>query len=227
MRAPNPRNPQNPQAMKKPQEPDLPMPPHWEGGANMPESMKILLEPPPWPEIEWIADMAHKLLPRHRKKGKPEMDVWKGACEEAVAIHRLAFETIRRKRHAIARAPLDSTLIDHFITPQLKAKEREEQHVSYERGCKLVTEEDKRLRALKAFEELAGAQNAEHHRRNGFTLNEVWTWRMRWARRSKKFYENVKKMLAAENGQKAAAAGQPPKKTGQKKKRPPKKGPGK
>jgi len=227
MRTPNPRNPQNPQAMKKEQEPDLPMPPDWEGGANMPESMKILLEPPPWPATEWTAVMAHKLLPRHRRKGKPEMEVWKDACEEAVLVHRIAFETIRRKRHAIAKAPMDSNLIDHYIMPQLKAKEREEHHVNYERGCKLVTSEDKRLRALKAFEDLAGEQNAKHHGKHGFTLNEVWTWRMRWARGSKKFYEDVKKMLAAENGQKSAAAGQPPKKTGPKKKRPPKKGPGK
>jgi hypothetical protein len=212
---------------KNQKEPNLQVPPHCGSETNTPESLMILLEPPPWPDVAWVADMAYKLLPRHRRKGKAVADVWRDACEEAVTAHRLAFDTIQHKRQRQAGAPREMALIEHFIVPQLKAKERESHHVSYERGCKLVTSEDKRLRAMKAFEDVAGEQGAEQYREHGFTLEEVWTWRMRWARSSKKFYEQVKKSLVAEKGQKATKLGQPAVETGQKKKRSPKKGSGK
>lgn len=211
---------------KKPSKAKIPMPPNWEGGKNMPESMQILLEAPPWPEPHWVAGMAQKLLPRHEGEGIGPAEAWMNACDEAAAAFRIAFEAVRRQRHKQAKAPTDKLLIEHHIEPHLKAREREEGALSYERGCKLTMGEDKRARALKAFEELAGEQAALYHKQNGFTLEEALRWKLRSARESKKIFAEMKKSLAQVNGQDVAKTGQPAKKAGQKKRRPPKKGPG-
>ena len=210
---------------KQSSKPQIPMPPSWEGGKNMPESMHILLEVPPWPEPDWVAEMAQRLLPRHEGGDVSPVDAWMNACDEAAAAYRIAFEVVRRQRHQQAKAPTEKLLLEHHIEPHLKARERQEGALSYERGCKLATGEDKRARALKAFKELAGENAAAHHQRNGFTLEEALQWKMRSARESKKILAEIKKSLAQQNGQGAAKTGQPMKKTGQKKPSAPKKGP--
>jgi hypothetical protein len=187
---------------------------------NNSRAAAVAPKPVSLPSAEWLAEVAAGILSTYldpmRKKTRfdadmddlleldPDMMV-RPAVDTALHLHRVAQEALAR----ITMTPIP-------LPEGLTAKEKETGRVSFERGCKLITGEEVRKRALKKYNlwrdwdaDLTDDwESLMEEKEKGFYVSQL-------AEKKAAFEKNFKKALALQKRQKASESGQTPKKSGQ------------
>jgi len=140
-----------------------------------------------WPSREWLAEMTLHLLPR---TGRPQLSDFTSACEDAIEAWKTAKRYLWFSRHS---ADLNAWYDEEKLRIERQDLNKDEiasGRVSFDRGCKLITCDDRRLRAIKKWDEAAPKIYAMHkqlgapipdHEKDGFSVREVAEFRIQFA----------------------------------------------
>ena len=143
-----------------------------------------------WPSREWLAEMTLHLLPRYSPSGKPQLNDFSSACEDALVAWKTAKSYLWISRHG--------SDINNWYNEESLRLEREDLskdevaagRVSFDRGCKLITCDDRRLRAINKWRKAAHkiydmrvylGLPLPDHEKEGFSIREVAEFRIQFA----------------------------------------------
>lgn len=143
-----------------------------------------------WPSREWLAEMTLRLLTRYRSSGKPQLSDFASACEDVLEAWKTAKRYLWFSKNF-------SDLKEWHEQEKLRLEQKElskdeiaADRVSFDRGCKLITCEDRRLRAIKKWREAVPQLYAMHihagapvpdHEKEGFSIRDVAEFRIQFA----------------------------------------------